>query len=96
MPFILLIDVLKKETFSEKLHEMRYKSELTIPNDKRRKSDTDDKYEDRTLSALGDSSSDSEEISKRSDSQESLSSDSEIIENTYRWPRQNSVCITSY
>ena len=71
--------MIKKEALSGKLHEKRYKSESAISNDNRRKNDMDD-------------TSDSE-VSKRVDSQESLSSDSEIVENPCRWPRQNSVCI---
>ncbi|KAG5343977.1 KSR1 Kinase, partial [Acromyrmex heyeri] len=74
--------MIKKEALSGKLHEKRYKSESAISNDNRRKTDMDD-------------TSDSE-VSKRVDSQESLSSDSEIVENPCRWPRQNSVLMQEW
>lgn len=89
MSFILLLDILiRKEALSEKLHEMRHRSESTIAIV------TNDKNEERILSALRGNSSDSEEIPKRNDSQESLSSGSEISGDTY--PEEDSVCITSY
>ncbi|XP_024888059.1 kinase suppressor of Ras 2-like isoform X1 [Temnothorax curvispinosus] len=84
--------LIRKEVLSEKLQEMKYRSELAISSDKRRKSDTDDKY-DRRLSVSEYNISDSEEIPKSTDSQESLSSDSEVLAAgvTYRCPRQNSM-----
>lgn len=54
----------------------------------------DSKLENRKLSLRGNISV--LEIPNRADSQESLSSDGEIIENACCWPRQNSVCMTSH
>jgi len=92
----LLPDVrTKKETLSEKLHEKKYKSESAIS--KRRKSDVDSKHKNRILNTLRCKTSDLMDmdlISKKTDSQESPSSDSEIeIENMCYLPRQDSVCI---
>lgn len=75
LSFILLLDVVtRKEIFSEKLHETRYRPEPVIPNNKRRKSDSDNRNENKILSALGNNSSDSEP-SKKIVSQERLSSE---------------------